>query len=121
MLDFIEGGPGDLCRLYMQDGEVVAYGVPPGGGAVPALAFLSIMAQTTAVPLAPGSQESDVLYFCEQFNAKHLRAALSFRHDTVDYVGQVLGRPFMIRDALTCQNAQKICRHKKKMEGKDEE
>ena len=91
MLDFIEGGPGDLCRLYMQDGEVVAYGVPPGGGAVPALAFLSIMAQTTAVPLAPGSQESDVLYFCEYFNAKHLRAALSFRHDTVDYVGQVLG------------------------------
>ncbi len=30
------------------------------------------MAQTTAAPLAPGSQESDVMYFLEQFNAKHL-------------------------------------------------
>ena len=41
-------------------------------GAVPALAFLSIMAQTTAAPLAPSSQESDAIYFLEQFNAKHL-------------------------------------------------
>ena len=32
-----------------------------------------------------------------------LRAVLSFRHDTVDYVGLLLGRPFMIRDAFTCQ------------------
>ena len=36
-------------------------------------------------------------------SAAVLPAVLSFRHDTVDYVGLVLGRPFMIRDALTCQ------------------
>ena len=30
------------------------------------------MAQTTAAPLAPSSQESDALYFLEQFDAKHL-------------------------------------------------
>ena len=33
----------------------------------------------------------------------YVRAVLSFRHDSVDYVGLVLGRPFMIRDAFTCQ------------------
>ena len=30
------------------------------------------MAQTAAAPLAPDSQESDVVYFLEQVNAKHL-------------------------------------------------
>ena len=37
-----------------------------------------------------------------------IRAGFNFSHDTVDYVGLVLGRPFMIRDAFTCQNAQRI-------------
>ena len=41
-------------------------------GAVPALAFLSIMAQTTAAPLAPSTTESDALDLLEQFQAKHL-------------------------------------------------
>jgi acyl-CoA synthetase (AMP-forming)/AMP-acid ligase II len=40
--------------------------------AVSALAFLSIMAQTTAAPLAPNTSESDAYYFLELFNAKHL-------------------------------------------------
>ena len=41
-------------------------------GAVPALAFLSIMAQTTAAPLAPSTTEPDVLDLLEHFRAKHL-------------------------------------------------
>lgn len=41
-------------------------------GAVSALVFLSIMAQTTAAPLPPNTPESDTTYFLEQFNAKHL-------------------------------------------------
>lgn len=36
------------------------------------MAFLSIMAQTTAAPLAPGLNESDTAYVLDQFNAKHL-------------------------------------------------
>ncbi len=32
VLDFIEDGPGDLRRLNVKEGEVVAYGAPPGGG-----------------------------------------------------------------------------------------
>jgi len=32
VLDFIQGGPGDLRRLGVKTGEVVAYGAPPGGG-----------------------------------------------------------------------------------------
>ena len=30
------------------------------------------MTQTTAAPLAPSSQESDAIYFLEQFDAKHI-------------------------------------------------
>jgi acyl-CoA synthetase (AMP-forming)/AMP-acid ligase II len=102
VLDFIHGGDGDLRRLGVKQGDVVVYGSPPGGGtyvhvfirfkfkqlfladilkvlylliftaAVSALAFLSIMAQTTAAPLAPNTSESDAYYFLEQCNAKHL-------------------------------------------------
>ena len=32
VLDFYTGGPGDLRRLGIKTGEVVAYGAPPGGG-----------------------------------------------------------------------------------------
>ena len=32
VLDFIQGGAGDLRRLGIQHGEVVSYGAPPGGG-----------------------------------------------------------------------------------------
>ena len=39
---------------------------------MPALAFLSIAAQTTAAPLAQNMQENDAIYFIEQFDAKHL-------------------------------------------------
>ncbi len=72
VLGFIQGGKGDLRRIGVKPGEVVAYGAPPGGGAVPALAFLSIGAQTAAAPLAPGTAEPDALDALEQFHAKHL-------------------------------------------------
>lgn len=70
--NFIRGGDGDLRRLGINFGEVVAYGAPPGGSAVAALAFLSIGAQTAAAPLAPGMMEPDVLDALDQFNARHL-------------------------------------------------
>ncbi len=44
------GGDGDLRRLGVRAGEVVAYLAPPGGNATAAAAFLSIAAQTCAVP-----------------------------------------------------------------------
>eukprot|EP00594_Rhizosolenia_setigera_P007038 CAMPEP_0178952316 /NCGR_PEP_ID=MMETSP0789-20121207/7736_1 /TAXON_ID=3005 /ORGANISM="Rhizosolenia setigera, Strain CCMP 1694" /LENGTH=1269 /DNA_ID=CAMNT_0020633331 /DNA_START=617 /DNA_END=4426 /DNA_ORIENTATION=- len=72
VVDFIVGGPGDLRRLGVKPGDVVSYGAPPGGGCVPALALLSIMAQATAVPLAPSTTEADALDLLEQFVPKHL-------------------------------------------------
>jgi len=71
-LGFIQGGKGDLRRLGVKPGEVVAYGAPGGGGAIPALAFLSIGAQTAAAPLAPGTTEPDALDALDQFQAVHL-------------------------------------------------
>ena len=32
VLDFIQGGAGDLRHIHVNEGEVVAYGAPPGGG-----------------------------------------------------------------------------------------
>jgi len=72
LLNFIEGGDGDLRHLGVRLGEVVAYGAPPGGGAVAAAAFLCIGAQTTAAPLAPGMMEPDAEDALDQFDAKHL-------------------------------------------------
>lgn len=71
-LTFICGGSGDLRRLGIKTGEVVAYVAPPGGGAPAVLAFLSIGAQTTAAPLAASLTEPDVLDALDQFNAKHV-------------------------------------------------
>ena len=39
---------------------------------MPALAFLSIMSQSTAAPLAPSTTENDALDLLEQFSPKHL-------------------------------------------------
>lgn len=71
-LAFVEGGEGDLRRLGVGPGEVVAYGAPPGGGAAAALAFLAFGAQTAAAPLAPGATEPEALDALDQFRAKHL-------------------------------------------------
>jgi hypothetical protein len=70
--NFIHGGAGDLRRLGVNAGEVVAYTAPPGGGAAAALAFLSIGAQTAAAPLAPNTTEPDALDALDQFKANHL-------------------------------------------------
>jgi hypothetical protein len=70
--DFIYRGAGDLRRLGVVAGDVVAYAAPPGGGAAAALAFLSIGAQTAAAPLAPNTTEPDALDALDQFKANHL-------------------------------------------------
>lgn len=71
-LDFIEGGEGDLRRLGVKAGDVVAYGAPSASGVAAALAFLCVGAQTTAAPLAPGMTKPDVLDALDQFHTKHL-------------------------------------------------
>ena len=71
VLDFIAGA-GDLRRLGVQPGDVVAYGAPPGGSAASAVAFLSIGAQTCGAPLPQTTSEPDAKSALEQFDAKHL-------------------------------------------------
>ncbi|WP_415259672.1 AMP-binding protein [Pseudomonas chlororaphis] len=66
------GGAGDLRRLGVQAGEVVAYVAPPGGGAVAAMAFLSIASQACAVPLGSNMSESDTLLALDQYGVKHM-------------------------------------------------
>ncbi|WP_130930816.1 AMP-binding protein [Pseudomonas sp. Sample_24] len=66
------GGEGDLRRLGVLPGEVVAYLAPPGGTAVGAVAFLSIASQTCAAPLTPHMSKADALEALEQFGAKHV-------------------------------------------------
>eukprot|EP00956_Cyclotella_meneghiniana_P042473 scaffold248482_cov120-Cyclotella_meneghiniana.AAC.1 len=70
--DFIQGGDGDLRRIGVSYGDVVAYGAPPGGSAAAAVAFLTVGSQTTAAPLAPNMTEPEVLDSLDQFNATHL-------------------------------------------------
>ncbi len=67
-----EGGEGDLRRIGVKSGEVVAYIAPPGGNAVSACAFLSIASQTCAAPLSPALGEADALLALQQLNVKHL-------------------------------------------------
>lgn len=73
LLDFcMPGGDGDLRRLGIQAGEVVAYLAPPGGSAAAAVAFLSIASQTCAVPLSAHMSEADTLAALEQYGVKHV-------------------------------------------------
>ncbi|MGY3958527.1 AMP-binding protein [Aeromonas popoffii] len=73
MLQFCSpGGGGDLRKLGVQKGDVVAYVAPIGGNATAACAFLSIAAQACAVPFSSTLSESDALQALEQFNVKHL-------------------------------------------------
>ena len=71
MIEFIQDA-GNLRQLGVKVGEVVAYGSPLGGGAAVAVDFLSIGAQTTAAPMAPGTTEPDALDTLDQFKAKHI-------------------------------------------------
>jgi len=82
LLSFIRGGAGDLRRLGVKEGEVVAYGGPGNGGAVAAVAFLSIASQVTAAPIAPSATEDDASYLLEKYDAKHL-----ILFEGVDYAG----------------------------------
>jgi acyl-CoA synthetase (AMP-forming)/AMP-acid ligase II len=71
LLDFMApGGDGDLSVLGVQPGEVVVYVVP--GGAIAAVAFLTIATQCTAAPLDPTTVKDDAADALEQFEAKHV-------------------------------------------------
>ncbi|KDB08851.1 Long-chain-fatty-acid--CoA ligase [Burkholderia sp. lig30] len=66
------GGDGDLRRLGVRAGEVVAYVAPPGGNATAAVAFISIASQTCAAPFNAGMSEADTLLALEQFDVRHM-------------------------------------------------
>ena len=66
------GGEGDLRRLGVQPGEVVAYLAPPGGNATAALMFLSIASQACAAPLDPKMSEGDAFTALNQYGATHI-------------------------------------------------
>lgn len=66
------GGDGDLRRLGVQAGDVVAYLAPAGGSAAAAAAFLSIASQTCAVPFGPNMSEADALMALDQYGVKHM-------------------------------------------------
>ncbi|MDR6232423.1 AMP-binding protein [Pseudomonas oryzihabitans] len=73
MFEFCQpGGEGDLRRLGVQAGEVVAYLAPPGASAAGAVAFLSIASQTCAVPLGHTMSEPDALQALKQYGVKHI-------------------------------------------------
>jgi len=66
------GGEGDLRRIGVMPGEVVAYLASPGGSATAAAAFLSMAAQTCAVPFSASMTESDARIALEQYGVKHM-------------------------------------------------
>lgn len=66
------GGDGDLRRIGVQTGEVVAYVAPPGGSASAALAFLSIASQACAAPFNASMSEADARLAFEQYGVRHL-------------------------------------------------
>ncbi|MEN9864428.1 MAG: hypothetical protein RL748_18, partial [Pseudomonadota bacterium] len=73
MLAFCQpGGEGDLRRIGVKAGDVVAYLAPPGGSATAAVAFLSIAAQTCAVPFSPNMSEADARLALEQYRVRHI-------------------------------------------------
>ncbi len=73
MLAFcLPGGDGDLRRLGVTKGEVLAYLAPVGGSATAAAAFLSIASQAVAVPFSPSMTESDALIALKQYDVSHM-------------------------------------------------
>ena len=72
LLEFISpGGGGDLRRLGVGPGEVVAYAAP-GGSALAAVAFLAVASQAVAVPLDPALSEPDAARALQQLRPRHL-------------------------------------------------
>ncbi|WP_026190822.1 AMP-binding protein [Methylobacterium sp. WSM2598] len=72
-LDFCRpGGDGDLRRIGVRAGDVVAYLAPPGGSATAAAAFLSIASQTCAVPLTPSMSEADATQALDSCGVAHV-------------------------------------------------
>eukprot|EP00308_Calcidiscus_leptoporus_P011576 CAMPEP_0119370154 /NCGR_PEP_ID=MMETSP1334-20130426/16552_1 /TAXON_ID=127549 /ORGANISM="Calcidiscus leptoporus, Strain RCC1130" /LENGTH=2388 /DNA_ID=CAMNT_0007387159 /DNA_START=53 /DNA_END=7219 /DNA_ORIENTATION=- len=71
LFDFMAaGGEGDLAKLGVKNGDAVVYVVP--GGAIAAVAFLTIAAQCIAAPLDPTTVQNDAADALEQFGAEHV-------------------------------------------------
>jgi|TARA_B110000196_G_C21142020_1_gene664371 acyl-CoA synthetase (AMP-forming)/AMP-acid ligase II len=64
------GGKGDLSALGVKTSDAVIYVAP--GGAVAAVAFLTIASQCTAAPLDLTVMQADAEDAIEQFEAKHI-------------------------------------------------
>ena len=73
MLEFCQaGGGGDLRRLGVHEGEVVAYLTPSGGSVVAASAFLSIASQTCAAPFGSNMSEGDAMMALQSYGVRHM-------------------------------------------------
>ncbi|WP_343594994.1 AMP-binding protein [Acinetobacter sp.] len=73
MLKFISsGGEGDLRRIGVVTGQIVAYLAPSGGTAESAAAFLTVASQACAVPLSSSLTESETLEALQQLKVDHI-------------------------------------------------
>ena len=101
LLAFISpGGEGDLYKLGVRQGDVVAYACP--GGSAAAVAFVSGITQCIAAPLDPSITETDASLALEQLGVRHvvifegldaagLRAAAAARSDVVVHAAVLRG------------------------------
>ena len=91
LLAFIsDGGGGDLRRLGVQPGDVVAYAAP-GGSAVAAVAFLTIASQAVAAPLDAALSKADAENALVQLRPRHL---LVFAGEAADGLRAAAARAF---------------------------
>lgn len=73
LLSFIRsGGEGDLRRVGVKSGQIVAYMAPSGGSAEGAVAFLAIAAQACAVPLSTTMTQAEALSALKQLQVEHV-------------------------------------------------
>ncbi|KKW82035.1 AMP-dependent synthetase [Acinetobacter sp. AG1] len=73
LLSFIRsGGEGDLRRVGVKSGQIVAYMAPSGGSAEGAVAFLTIAAQACAVPLSTTMTQAEALSALKQLQVEHV-------------------------------------------------
>lgn len=66
------GGEGDLRRVGIKSGQIVAYLAPSGGSAEGAVAFLTVAAQACAVPLSSSMTKAETLSALQQLKVEHI-------------------------------------------------
>lgn len=73
VLSFISpGGEGDLRRVGVKKGQVVAYLAPQGGTAEGAVSFLTVTTQACAVPLSASMTKTEALIALKQLKVDHI-------------------------------------------------